>query len=130
MKTFHYKNIAPQHVMYGPSAAIASELTTDNWQNCAILRAKQYVYIGVGRWFATPDNSLRYRVDASPNGDLSQDFASLSEAIDYANHLGKPDKELPFKRSSGAYVGVKFGNHRIGCEVPFPRRHSDDDCMG
>ena len=118
MKTFHYKNIAPQHVMYGPSAPIASELTTDNWQNCAILRAKQYVYVGVGRWFGTADASLRYRVNTSPNGDLSKDFANLEEAIDYANHLGKPDKELPFKPSSGAYVGVQFGNERIGWEMP------------
>jgi len=122
MKTFHYKNIAPQHVMYGPSAPIASELTTDNWQNCAILRAKQYVYVGVGRWFGTADDSLRYRVDTSPNGDLSQDFASLEEAIDYANRLGKPDKELPFKRSSGTYVGVRFGKHREGLSIPLKER--------
>jgi len=118
MKTFHYKNIAPQHVMYGPSAPIASELTTDNWQNCAILRAKQYVYVGVGRWFVTADDSLRYRVATSPNGKLSKDLANLEEAIDYANHLGKPDKELPFKPSSGTYVGVQFGNHRTGWEIP------------
>ena len=118
MKTFHYKNIAPQHVMYGPNAPIASELTTDNWQNCAILRAKQYVYVGVGRWFVTADDSLRYRVATSPNGKLSKDLANLEEAIDYANHLGKPDKELPFKPSSGTYVGVQFGNHRTGWEIP------------
>ena len=118
MKTFHYENIAPQDVLYGPSAPIASKLTADNWQECAILRAKQYLYVASGRWLGTGDDSIRYRVNTSPNGDLSKDFARLEEAIDYANHLGKPDKELPFKPSSGTYVGVQFGNHRTGWEIP------------
>ena len=118
MKTFHYEGHVPQQVLYGPSAPIESKLTADNWQECAILRAKQYLYIGVGRWGGTGDDSLRYRVDTSPNSDLSKDFANLEEAIDYANHLGKPDKELPFKRSSGTYVGVRFGKHREGLSIP------------
>jgi hypothetical protein len=118
MKCFHYEGHVPQQVLYGPSAPIASKLTADNWQECAILRAKQYLYIGAGRWGGTGDDSLRYRVNTSPNGDLSKDFARLEEAIDYANHLGKPDKKLPFKRSSGAYVGVRFGKHREGLSIP------------
>ena len=118
MKCFHYEGHVPQQVLYGPSAPIESKLTADNWQECAILRAKQYLYIGVGRWGGTGDDSLRYRVDTSPNSDLSKDFARLEEAIDYANHLGKADKELPFKRSSGAYVGVRFGKHREGLSIP------------
>ena len=118
MKTFHYEGHVPQQVLYGPSAPIESKLTADNWQECAILRAKQYLYIGVGRWGGTGDDSLRYRVDTSPNSDLSKDFAILEEAIDYANHLGKPDQELPFKPSSGAYVGVRFGKHREGLSIP------------
>jgi hypothetical protein len=118
MKTFHYEGHVPQQVLYGPSAPIESKLTADNWQECAILRAKQYLYIGVGRWGGTGDDSLRYRVDTSPNSDLSKDFASLEEAIDYANRLGKPDKELPFKPSSGTYVGVRFGQYREGLSIP------------
>ena len=126
MKIFHYKNIAPQHVMYGPSAPIESKLTADNWQECAILRAKQYLYIGAGRWGGTGDDSLRYRVATSPNGKLSKDFANLEEAIDYANRLGKPDKELPFKPSSGTYVGVQFGNERIGWQIPLKQEKNND----
>ena len=126
MKTFHYEGHVPQQVLYGPSAPIASKLTADNWQECAILRAKQYLYIASGRWGGTGDDSLRYRVDTSPNGKLSKDFASLEEAIDYANHLGNPDKELPFKPSSGTYVGVQFGNDRIGWEIPLKQEKTDD----
>ena len=126
MKCFHYEGHVPQLVLYGPSAPIASKLTADNWQECAILRAKQYLYIASGRWGGTGDDSLRYRVDTSPNGKLSKDFANLEEAIDYANRLGNPDKELPFKPSSGAYVGVQFGNKRIGWEVPL-RKETDHD---
>jgi len=122
MKCFHYEGHVPQQVLYGPSAPIASKLTADNWQECAILRAKQYLYIGAGRWGGTGDDSLRYRVNTSPDGKLSKDFASLEEAIDYANHLGKPDKELPFKRSSGAYVGVRFGKHREGLWIPLKEK--------
>ena len=118
MKTFHYENIAPQDVLYGPSAPIASKLTVNNWREYAILRAKQYLYVASGRWLGTGDDSIRYRVNTSPNGDLSKDFASLKEAIDYANHLGKPDKELPFKPSSGTYVGVRFGQYREGLSIP------------
>ena len=118
MKTFHYENIAPQDVLYGPSAPIASHLTVNNWQEYAILRAKQYLYVASGHWLGTGDDSLRYRVNTSPNDDLSKDFASLEEAIDYANHLGKPDQELPFEPSSGAYVGVRFGKHREGLSIP------------
>ena len=118
MKGFHYEKMPAQHAIYGPSAPIAPELNRDNWEQCAILRAKQYVYIGVGSWGGSDDGSRRYRVDTSPDGDLTKDFASLDAAIDYANNLGKEDKELPFKPSSGAYVGVKLGNHREGISIP------------
>ena len=64
MKGFHYEGIVPQHVMYGPSAPIASKLTTDNWEECATLRAKQYVYIGVGRWFGT--EMIRHVIASTP----------------------------------------------------------------
>ena len=126
MKTFHYENIAPQDVLYGPSAPIASKLTVNNWREYAILRAKQYVYVASGRWGGTGDDSLRYRVDTSPNGNLSKDFARLEEAIDYANQLGKPDKDLPFKPSSGTYVGGRFGNDRIGWEIPLKQEKTND----
>ena len=122
MKCFHYEGHVPQLVLYGPSAPIASKLTADNWQECAILRAKQYLYIASGRWGGTGDDSLRYRVNTSPNDDLSKDFASLEEAIDYANHLGKPDKELPFKPSSRTYVGVRFGQYREGLSIPLKEK--------
>jgi len=118
MKSFFYEGHVPQQVLYGPSAPIAPKLTVNNWQECAILRARQYLYIGAGRWSGTGDDSLLYRVDTSPNGKLSRDFPRLEEAIDYANHLGKSDKELPFKPSFGAYVGVRFGKHREGLSIP------------
>ena len=41
MKGFHYEGIVPQQVTSAPSASIASKLTTDNWEECATLRAKQ-----------------------------------------------------------------------------------------
>ena len=118
MKCFHYEKMPAQHVIYGPSAPITLDLTPDNWEQCAILRAKQYVYIGVGSWGGSDDGSRRYRVDTSPDGDLTKDFASLDAAIDYANNLGKEDKELPFKPSSATYVGVQFANHREGISIP------------
>ncbi len=118
MKGFHYEKMPAQHAIYGPSAPIAPELNRDNWEQCAILRAKQYVYIGVGSWGGSDDGSRRYRVDTSPDGDLTKDFASLDAAIDYANNLGKEDKELPFKPSSATYVGVQFANHCEGISIP------------
>ena len=118
MKCFHYEKMPAQHEIYGPSAPIAPKLDLKNWEQCAILRAKQYVYIGVCRWGGSDDESRRYRVSTSPDGSLSEDFASLEEALDYANHLGKEDKELPFEPSSGAYVGVRFGKHREGISIP------------
>lgn len=118
MKGFHYEKMPAQHAIYGPSAPIAPELNRDNWETCAILRAKQYVYIGVGSWGGSDDDSRRYRVDTSPDNSLTNDFASLDAAIDYANNLGKEDKELPFKPSSAAYVGIGFGNHREGISIP------------
>ena len=124
MKSFFYEGVVPQQVLYGPSAPIASELTAENWQECAILRAKQYLYVASGRWLGSGDDSLRYRVDTSPNGKLSKDFVSLKEAIDYANHLGKPDQELPFKPSSGTYVGVRFGQYREGLSIPLKENKS------
>ena len=50
MKCFHYEKMPAQHAIYGPSAPITLDLTPDNWEQCAILRAKQYLYIGVGSW--------------------------------------------------------------------------------
>ena len=56
--------------------------------------------------------------------DLVLVFASfhhreaLEDAIEYANSLGEKGKELPFKRSSGVYTGVKFGVVREGIEIP------------
>ena len=118
MAVFIYKKFPAQHAIYGGSAPVAPELNPDNWEQCAILRAKQYLYIGVGSWGRSDDESRRYRVDASPDNSLSKDFASLDAAIDYANNLGKEDKELPFKPSSGAYVGIGFGQHREGISIP------------
>ena len=118
MAVFIHKKFPAQHAIYGGSAPIAPELNPDNWETCAILRAKQYLYIGVGSWGRSDDESRRYRVDASPDNSLSKDFASLDAAIDYANNLGKEDKELPFKPSSGAYVGIGFGQHREGIAIP------------
>ena len=118
MAVFIHKKFPAQHAIYGGSAPIAPELNPDNWEQCAILRAKQYLYIGVGSWGRSDDESRRYRVDASPDNSLSKDFASLDAAIDYANNLGKEDKELPFKPSSGAYVGIGFGQHREGISIP------------
>ena len=125
MKSFFYEGHVPQQVLYGPSAPIASKLTVNNWSEYAILRAKQYLYVASGRWLGTRDGSLHYRVDTSPNGKLSKDFASLKEAIDYANRLGKPDKELPFKPSAATYVGVQFGNDRIGWEIPLKQEKTN-----
>ena len=118
MAVFIHKKFPAQHAIYGGSAPIAPELNPDNWETCAILRAKQYLYIGVGSWGRSDDEARRYRVDASPDNSLSKDFASLDAAIDYANNLGKEDKELPFKPSSGAYVGIGFGQHREGISIP------------
>ena len=118
MAVFIHKKFPAQHAIYGGSAPVAPELNPDNWEQYAILRAKQYLYIGVGSWGRSDDESRRYRVDASPDNSLSKDFASLDAAIDYANNLGKEDKELPFKPSSGAYVGIGFGQHREGISIP------------
>ena len=118
MAVFIYKKFPAQHAIYGGSAPVAPELNPDNWEQCAILRAKQYLYIGVGSWGRSDDEARRYRVDASPDNSLSKDFASLDAALDYANNLGKEDKELPFKPSSGAYVGIGFGQHREGISIP------------
>ena len=122
MKCFHYEKMPAQHAIYGPSAPIALDLNPDNWETCAILRAKQYVYIGVGRWGGTDDDSRRYQVDTSPDNSLSKDFSSLDAAVDYANNLGKEDKEIPFKPSSGAYVGIAFGQHREGVSIPLKEK--------
>ncbi len=72
----------------------------------------------MGSWGGSDDASRRYRVDASPDNTLSKDFDSLDAALDYANNLGQADKAPPFKPSSGAYVGVKLGNHREGISIP------------
>ena len=72
----------------------------------------------MGGWGGSDDAVRRYRVSTSPDGSLSKDVASLEEALDYANHLGKEDKELPFEPSSGAYVSVRLGKHREGISIP------------
>ena len=124
MAVFIHKKFPAQHAIYGGSAPVAPELNPDNWEQCAILRAKQYLYIGVGSWGRSDDESRRYRVDASPDNSLSKDFASLDAAIDYANNLGKEDKELPFKPSSAAYVGIGFGQHREGISIPLKEKNN------
>ena len=118
MKLIHYEKCPPQHVIYGPSAPIAPKLNPDNWQEVAILRAKQYVYIARGYRSGEEVEDWRYFVDVSPNYDLKADFEALDDAIEYANSLGEQGKELPFKRSSGVYAGVKFGEVREGVEIP------------
>ena len=118
MKGIHYEKCQPQHVIYGPSAPIAVELTSDNWQEFAIFRAKQYVYIARGYRSGEEVEEWRYFVDVSPNLDLKADFEELEDAIEYANSLGEKGKELPFKRSSGVYAGVKFGEVREGVPIP------------
>ena len=119
MRITWYENFPPQHAIYGPSAPIAVELTPDNWQEVAILRAKQYVYIARGYRGGEEEDNKRYFVDVSPNQDLKADFEALEDALEYANSLGEKDKELSFKRSSGVYAGVKFGNIQEGIPIPF-----------
>ena len=125
MKGIHYEKCPPQHVIYGPSAPIAVELTSDNWQEFAIYRAKQYVYIARGYRSGEEVEEWRYFVDVSPNLDLKADFEELDDAIEYANSLGEKGKELPFKRSSGAYAGVKIGEVREGVPIPSPDAGDD-----
>ena len=122
MKGIWYEKCPPQHAIYGPSAPIAPKLTPDNWQEVAILRAKQYVYIARGYWSGGEVEDWRYFVDVSPNRDLEADFEELEDAIEYANALGEKGKELPFKRSSGVYAGVKFGNQREAIPVPLKEK--------
>ena len=118
MKGIHFEKLPPQHVIYGPSAPIAPNLAPENWQEVAILRAKQYVYIARGYRSGEEVEDWRYFVDVSPNHDLKADFETLEDAIEYANSLGEKGKELPFKRSSGVYAGVKFGEVREGVPIP------------
>ncbi len=125
MKGIHFEKFPPQHVIYGPSAPIAPKLTPENWQEVAILRAKQYVYIARGYRSGEEEENWRYFVDVSPNQDLKADFEELDDAIEYANSLGEKGKELPFKSSSGVYAGVKFGGIREG--VPIPSLDAGDD---
>ena len=118
MKGIHFEKFPPQHVIYGPSAPIAPNLSSENWQEVAIFRAKQYVYIARGYRRGEELEEWRYFVDVSPNLDLKADFEVLDDAIEYANSLGEKGKELPFKRSSGVYAGVKFGEVREGVPIP------------
>ena len=122
MKVSWYDKCPPQHVIYGPSAPIAHKITPDNWQEVAILRGGQYIYIARGYWGGADEKNWRYFVDVSPNYDLKADFEALDDAIEYANSLGEQGKELPFKRSSGVYAGVKFGNHRDAIPVPLKEK--------
>ena len=118
MKGIHFEKCPPQHVIYGPSAPIAPKLSPDNWQEVAILRAKQYVYIARGYRSGEEVEEWRYFVDVSPNLDLKADFEALDDAIEYANSLGEKGKELPFKPFPGVYAGVKFGEVREGVPIP------------
>jgi len=124
MKGIHYEKCPPQHVIYGPSAPIAPNLTPENWQEVAIFRAKQYVYIARGYRSGEEVEEWRYFVDVSSNLDLKADFEVLEDAIEYANSLGEQGKKLPFKRSSGAYAGVKFGSHREAIPVPVKEKNN------
>ena len=45
MKVIHYDRAPRQHVIYGPSAPIVQKITPDNWQEVAIIRGGQYIYI-------------------------------------------------------------------------------------
>jgi hypothetical protein len=121
MKVIRYDRRPRQHVIYGPSASIAQKITPDNWQEVAILRCGQYVYIARGYRNWEEGKNWRYFVEVSPNHDLKSDFAELDDAIEYAHSLGEPGTKLPFERSSGTYVGVKFGNVREGIEIPLKR---------
>ena len=121
MKLIHYEKCPPQHVIYGPSAPITPNLTSENWQEVAILRAKQYVYIARGYRSGEAEEQWRYFVNVSPDQSLEADFEELEPAIEYANSLGEKGKELPFKRSSGVYAGVKFGEVREGVEIPLKK---------
>ena len=118
MKGIRNEKCPPQHAIYGPSAPIALELTPDNWQEVAILRAKQYVYVARGYRTVEEEEHWRYFVNVSPDRELETDFEALEDALEYANTLGEKGKELPFKPSSGVYAGVKFGNHRQAIPVP------------
>ena len=121
MPNIFYDKCPNQHAIYGPSAPIAKTITPDNWQEVAILRGGQYVYIARGHWGGADEKNWRYFVDVSPKHDLRSDFAELEDAINYAHSLGEPGNKLPFERSSGAYVGVKFGNVRQGFEIPLKK---------
>ena len=118
MKVAWYDKCPSQHAIYGPSAPIAHKITSDNWQEVAILRGGQYIYIARGYWGGAEEKNWRYFVDVSPKHDLRSDFAELEGAIAYAHSLGEPDNKLPFRRSSGTYVGLKFGDERQGVEIP------------
>ena len=82
MKGIRFEKCPPQHVIYGPSAPIAVELTSDNCQEFAIYRAKQYVYIARGYRSGEEVEEWRYFVDVSPNQDLKADFEVLDDAIE------------------------------------------------
>ena len=121
MPSIFYDKCPNQHAIYGPSAPIAKKITSDNWQEVAIVRGGQYVYIAHGYWGGAEEKNWRYFVDVSPKHDLRSDFTELEEAIDYAHSLGESGTKLPFERSSGTYVGVKFGNVRQGFEIPLKK---------
>ena len=121
MKVAWYDKCPSQHAIYGPSAPIAHKITTNNWEEVAILRGGQYIYIARGYWGGAEEKNWRYFVDVSPKHDLRSDFAELDDAIAYAHSLGEPDNKLPFRRSSGTYVGLKFGDERQGVEIPLKK---------
>ena len=121
MPSIFYDKCPSQHAIYGPSAPIAHKITPDNWQEVAILRGGQYIYIVRGYWGGAEEKNWRYFVDVSPKHDLRSDFADLDDAIDYAHSLGESGNKLPFERSSGTYVGVKFGKLREGIEIPLKK---------
>ena len=121
MKVSWYDKCPRQHAIYGPSAPIVKKITPENWQEVAIVRGGQYIYIARGYWGGAEEKNWRYFVDVSPKHDLRSDFAELEDAINYAHSLGESGNKLPFERSSGTYVGLKFGNVRQGVEIPLKK---------
>ena len=88
MKGICFEKWCPrEHLIYAPSAPIAKKIAPDNWQEVAILRGGQYIYIARGFKSTDEDNNWRYVVDVSPDHALSNDFAELEEAIEYAHSL-------------------------------------------
>ena len=59
MKVAWYDKCPNQHALYGPSAPIAHKITPDNWQEVAIVRGEQYIYIARGYWGGAEEKNWR-----------------------------------------------------------------------